>query len=308
MKQFICWFGVPLLIHSDQGRNFESELFAEMCRLLGIKKTRTTPYHPQSDGMVERFNRTLEAQLSKFADHNQKDWDEHIPFLLMAYRSATHDTTHCSPVKMMLGRELKMPIDLMFGRPEDKPPQTATNYASVLQEQLERVHEFARGHMQLMSNRMKQRYDPLLEHQPLEAGEAVWLYNPQRKKGLTPKMQHPRQGPYVITKQINDLVYRIQLGPRAKPKVVHRNRLWRYSGMNVPTLYHAPEQEQSVSSNETISETPTVTSGAPEQERSTSPVRTTSETLTTSSNELPTATKPLRQSDRKRHPPVRFGT
>ena len=136
----------------------------------------------------------------------------------------------------------------------------------------------------------------------------MWLYNPQRKKGLTQKMQRPWQGPYVITKQINDLVYRIQLGPRAKPKVVHRNRLWRYSGMNVPTWYHAPEQEQSVSSNETISETPTVTSGAPEQERSTSPVRTTSETLTTSSNELPTATKPLRQSDRKRHPPVRFGT
>ena len=241
VKQFICWFGVPLLIHSDQGRNFESELFAEMCRLLGIKKTRTTPYHPQSDGMVERFNRTLEVQLSKFAVHNQKDWDEHIPFLLMAYRSATHDTTHCSPVKMMLGRELKMPIDLMFGRPEDEPPQTATSYASVLQERLERVHEFARGHMQLMSNRMKQRYDPLLEHQPLEAGEAVWLYNPQRKKGLTPKMQRPWQGPYVITKQINDLVYRIQLGPRAKPKVVHRNRLWRYSGMNVPTWYHAPE-------------------------------------------------------------------
>ena len=102
MKQFICRFGVPLLIHSDQGRNFESELFAEMCRLLCIKKTRTTPYHPQSEGMVERFNCTLEAQLSKFADHKQKDWDEHIPFLLMAYRSATHDTTHCSPVKMML--------------------------------------------------------------------------------------------------------------------------------------------------------------------------------------------------------------
>ena len=126
MKQFICRFGVPLLIHSDQGRNFESELFAEMCRLLCIKKTRTTPYHPQSEGMVERFNCTLEAQLSMFADHKQKDWDEHIPFLLMAYRSATHDTTH----------------------------------------------------------------------------------------------------------ELN-------------PKVVHRNRLWRYSGMNVPTWYHAPEQEQS---------------------------------------------------------------
>ena len=120
VRELICQFGVPLLIHSDRGRNFESELFAEMCRLLGIKKTRTTPYHTQSDGMVECFNRTLEAQLSKFADQNQKDWDEHIPSFLMAYRSATHDTTHCSPVKMMLGRELKVPIDLMFVRPRKR--------------------------------------------------------------------------------------------------------------------------------------------------------------------------------------------
>ena len=73
----------------------------------------------------------------------------------MAYRSATHNNTHSSPVKMMLGRELKMPIDLMFDWPEDEPPQTAINYVSMLQERLDRVHEFARGHMQLMSNRMK---------------------------------------------------------------------------------------------------------------------------------------------------------
>ena len=182
VREFVCRFGVPLLIRSDQGRNFESQLFSEMCRLLGIRKTRTIPYHPQSDGMVERFNWTLEAQLSKFADHNQKDWDEHIPFLLMAYHSATHDTTSCSPARMMLGRELKMPMDLMFGRPEDEPPQTATNYASTLQEQLERVHEFAHGHMQLMSNRMKQRYDSLLEYQPLEAGEPVATQSPEKER------------------------------------------------------------------------------------------------------------------------------
>ena len=212
----------------------------------------------------------------------------------MAYRSATHDTTHCSPVKMMLGRELKMPIDLLFGKPENEPPQTATNYASTMQERLERVHEFARGHMQLMLNRMKQRYDPLLEHQPLEAGEAVWLHNPQRKKGLTPKLQCPWQGPYIITKRINDLVYRIQLGPKAKPKVVHRNRLWHYSGINAPTWYHAHEQESTSPAGMTTATTP-------EREQNTSPA----ETLTTS-NELPI--EPLRRSDRSRRAPVRYGT
>ena len=107
-KEFICRFGVPLMIHTDQGRNFESKLMAEVCELLDIKKTRTTAYHPQSDGMVERFNQTLEAQLSKFADHNQRDLDQHPPFLMMAYRSAVHDTTGNTPARIMLCRDLKL--------------------------------------------------------------------------------------------------------------------------------------------------------------------------------------------------------
>jgi len=298
VREVVCRFGVPLLIHSDQGRNFESVLFAEMCRLLGIKKTRTTPYHPQSDGMVERFNRTLEAQLSKFADHNQKDWDLHIPFLLMAYRSAIHDTTGCSPVKLMMGRELKLPIDLIFGRPEEEPPQTVTDYANMLHERLERVHHFAHDHLQLMSNKMKQRYDPLLECQPFQAGDAVWLHNPLRKKGLSPKLQRPWQGPYIVTKRINDLVYRIQQGPKAKPKVVHRNRLWCYSGENVPTWYKAPEQDQNVSS--TISE-PAM--GMPDEQQS------LSNEPPSLPNEQPSSfPQQPRRSDRARNPPVRYGT
>ena len=102
--------------------------------------------------MIERFNRTLEMQLSKFVDHNQKDWDLHIPILLMAYRSAIHDTTGCSPARMMLGRELKLPIDLLFGRPDGEPDQTATDYVRELQARLERVHDFARSHLQVMSD------------------------------------------------------------------------------------------------------------------------------------------------------------
>ena len=66
VKNFVCQFGVPLIIHSFQERNFESLVFPEMCRLLGIHKTRTTPLHPQSDGMVERFNRTIKDQHQTF--------------------------------------------------------------------------------------------------------------------------------------------------------------------------------------------------------------------------------------------------
>ena len=79
VNEFICRFGVPRELHSDQGRNFESKVFAEICKLLDIEKTRTTPLHPQSDGQVERFNRTLVEMLRGKIKEDQKDWDLQLP-------------------------------------------------------------------------------------------------------------------------------------------------------------------------------------------------------------------------------------
>ena len=137
VKEFVARFGVPLMLHSDQGRNFESVVFSEMCGLLGITKTRTTPLHPQSDGMVERFNRTLESQLSKFVEDHQRDWDSHLPLLLMAYRTAIHESTGCTPASLMLGRDLRLPIDLLYGRPDQEPPRSTSDYSENLEARLE---------------------------------------------------------------------------------------------------------------------------------------------------------------------------
>ena len=104
VKEIVSRYGVPLVLHADQGRNFEYTVIAEMCRLLGIEKIRTTPLHPQSDGMVERFNRILKAQLAKFVSKNQRDWDHHLQLLMMAYRTSVHDTTGETPAMMMIGR------------------------------------------------------------------------------------------------------------------------------------------------------------------------------------------------------------
>ena len=97
--------------------------------IIGYRQDRTTPYRPQSDGMVEWLNRTLETQLSMFVEDHQKDWDVYLPMLMMAYRTAVHDSTKCSPAKLMFRRELKLPIDLLYGRPSEEKPNNSTMYA-----------------------------------------------------------------------------------------------------------------------------------------------------------------------------------
>ena len=91
--QAVCRFGMPIVIHSDQGREFANKIMQELCILCGSHKTRTTPYHPESAGMVERFNRTLLMMLAMFAGKNLDDWDDLLPAVMMAYRSSVHEST-----------------------------------------------------------------------------------------------------------------------------------------------------------------------------------------------------------------------
>ena len=109
--------GISRWIHSDQGSNFESALFQELCKLLDIHKTRTLAYHPQSDGQVERFNHTCKQMLKAFVNENMTDWDDHLPLLLMAYRASPHESTGLSPNLMMFGEECALPIDAMREAP-----------------------------------------------------------------------------------------------------------------------------------------------------------------------------------------------
>ncbi|GBM57936.1 hypothetical protein AVEN_206007-1, partial [Araneus ventricosus] len=102
-----------------QDTNFNSANFTELCKLLGILKTRTTALHPESDGMVERFNRKILNHLSLFVSQNQIDWNTHLPLFLLAYRCAEHEVTGLTPAEMLFGRTLRLPCDIIFGRPRE---------------------------------------------------------------------------------------------------------------------------------------------------------------------------------------------
>lgn len=127
--EFICKYGCPEQIHTDQGREFESDLFKTVCHKLGVHKTRTTPYGPQSDGM-----------LSIFTNENPQDWDNLLHLLIMAYRATEHKSTGCSPNLMMFGRGNSFPIDLMAGLPPNmKDEMCEIQYVEWLKQSMENV-------------------------------------------------------------------------------------------------------------------------------------------------------------------------
>ncbi|GFT98290.1 retrovirus-related Pol polyprotein from transposon 412 [Trichonephila clavipes] len=231
VQHWISRYGVPLQLHSDQGRNFVSAVLKGVCELLGIDKTKTTPLHPKSDGMVERFNRTILNNLSLMVSKNQQDWDQKVPLFLLAYRSAVHETTGYSPSQMLFGRDLRLPCDLLFGRPPDTPSSPEV-YVQNLQARFEDVHNLARERINLRTEKMKTRYDTKATGHQFKEGDKVWFYNPTRRKGLSPKLQSHWDGPYTILKIINDVVIRIRKSTNSKPRVVHYDRLAPYYGHN----------------------------------------------------------------------------
>ncbi|MCG7876282.1 MAG: RNase H-like domain-containing protein [Candidatus Thiodiazotropha endolucinida] len=239
IDNFICRFGVPLFIHTDQGSTFESRLFQEICQVLGIKKTRTTKARPQSDGMIERANRTILNMLSAFVSEHQRDWDEYVPLVMMAYRSSVHESTSTSPSMMTFGREIRLPIDLIFGQPgsEGNEKVFGSQYARQLEDRLNEVHEFARNRMKLASDAMKRKYDIRTNLNMFEVGDSVWLFDPVRKIGLNPKLQRPWKGPFKVIEKISDILYRVKQSPRHRSRVVHHDKLRKYKGSNLPVLF-----------------------------------------------------------------------
>ncbi|GFW72739.1 malate dehydrogenase, mitochondrial [Trichonephila clavipes] len=192
----------------DQGRNFVSAVLKGVCEILGIDKTKTTPLHPQSDGMVERFNRTILNNLSLMVSKNQQDWDQKVPLFLLAYAAPFTRLPDIHHPRCFLAEIFVPPCDLLFGRPPDTP-SSPEEYVQNLQARFEDVHNLARERINLRTEKMKTRYDTKATGHQFKEGDKVWFYNPTRRQGLSPKLQSHWDGPYTILKIINDVVIRI---------------------------------------------------------------------------------------------------
>ena len=225
VNDFVCRFGVPESLHTDQGRNFESAVIKEVCKLLDIRKTCTTPYHPQSDGLVERFNRTLLDLLSMALGNEEHYWDLFLPVLLFAYTTSYHETTGTTPFELMFGRDPRLPEDVLYSIPVPASG-SADQYSKILKERFQRSYMQVAEHAAKQLQHQKKSYDAGVRGTPYAVNDLVFLHTTVVPRGSYCKFLRPWKGPYKVVEVVGPTTYRIaDCSNPSKKQVVHFNRL-----------------------------------------------------------------------------------
>ena len=216
--------GIPEGILTDQGKNFTSALLGELYRLIGTRSLRTSPYHPQTDGLVERFNRTLKAMLRKVLKGEKRNWDHMLPFVLFAYREVPQATVGFSPFELLYGRDVRGPLDVL--REEwIQDPDTETDVLSfvmAVRDRMETAKEIVEENAKTAQTKQKTYYDRKTRKMNLQPGDKVLLLLPSSTKKFVAQWQ----GPYTVTKRTGKVNYEIQMPDKGNRKqVFHVNYL-----------------------------------------------------------------------------------
>ena len=171
VEQVICRYGTPLSIVTDRARELDGDLMREICRLLDVDKLRTTAYKASTNAAAERFHRTLNSMIGRMIDEHQRDWDSLLPYVMAAYRSSRHEATQFTPNYLMMGREVRAPIDIVYGSPEAAQPSTYDDYADELRQRMTSAYGFVREHLQEAARRSKRYYDMRVRPQRYSVGD-----------------------------------------------------------------------------------------------------------------------------------------
>ena len=227
--RFLSLLGMSKELHSDQGGEFESQLFNEMCDMLDVTKSRTTAGNPKSDGLIERFNRTLTSMLRAFAEEYPNNWDLYLPHVMMGYRATVQESTGMTPNYLMFGRECDLPPDLMYGLPTGEKAMETTEWAREMRDRFETAYKFVRQHLKSSQVRQKKLYDQRSWGENYQPCDLVWLAPLSRGK-LDPYFK----GPYMVKKRLSRARYLIQFNVQGDSKVVHYDRLYPYRANTIP--------------------------------------------------------------------------
>ena len=225
LEEIFSRHGMPLVLLTDQGSNFESKVITSLCEMFGIEKRRTTAYHPQTDGLCERFNGILKSLLRMRVNREKNDWDEQLPHALLAYRISTQSSTGVSPFEMLYGREAQLPLGPEQEKLASSPTHGPAKYVEKLKKRQDVLRKLVTQRIEKAQGKQKRNYDSRYRAQQNKQfciGDTVLLKN-FRARGLDEKYT----GPYIIV-NIRENDCEIQSLESRKRKVVHANNLKRF--------------------------------------------------------------------------------
>ena len=265
--------GIPREILTDQGSNFMSQLLAELYKLLHIHSIRTSPYHPQTDGLVERFNQTLKNMLRKVVAKEGKDWDKLLPYLLFAYREVPQASTGFSPFELLYGRAVRGPLDVIreTWEAEERSDDSVVSYLLATQEKLRDMAEIVEENLTRVQSKQKRWYDKGARLREFKKGDPVMVLLPTSSSKLLAQWQ----GPYQIIERTGKVTYRVDLHDRRKrQRIFHVNMLKAFQVRSQEQLVslagEVPEESSDADLplwNDSLDGTPTVGEQLTEQQK-----------------------------------------
>uniref|UniRef100_A0A2H8THY5 RNA-directed DNA polymerase n=1 Tax=Melanaphis sacchari TaxID=742174 RepID=A0A2H8THY5_9HEMI len=216
---FVCVHGIPGTILTDQGTDFLSKTFTEVCKLLKINKINTSPFRPQTNGGLERSHRTLAEYLRHYVDKNLNNWDHLLPYAFFVYNSTVHTSTNYQPYALVYGRTLEIPIKL---KSEPEPQYNYDDYLYDLKQSMQVSHKLAREKLIENKVKSKERYDKKENPVDIHVKDLVLLKDNTHRN----KLNSLWLGPYEVIEIIGDENIVIQRGRRGI--TVHKNNVKRY--------------------------------------------------------------------------------
>ena len=180
LVQIFSRVGIPEEILTDQGANFMSQLLKEVYKFLRIKPIWTSPYHPQTDGLVERFNQTLKAMMWKMTMSKGRSWDKVLPYVLFAYREVLQASTRFSPFELLYGRKVRGPLDVLCETWEEPPTEgkNVISYLLTMREKLASMTETVQENLSQAQERQKVWYDQTACSRQFGQGDCVLVLLP----------------------------------------------------------------------------------------------------------------------------------
>ncbi len=225
-EEVVPMWGVPECLLSDRGTNLLSNLMMDLCRMLGITKLNTTAYHPQCDGAVERFNRTLKTILRKHASKFGCQWDRFLPGILWAYRNTPHSATGEKPSFLLYGVDCRSPTEAAYLPTDEVTPSDLEDYREELMMSLTSARGLAANSIQRSQQQYKKQYDKKTRERQPRIGSWVLIYFPQDESGRYRKLSRPWHGPYRVTSKTDPDVTCVKVyHPQEGPVHVHQSRV-----------------------------------------------------------------------------------